>query len=55
MSKKQLAQKEYMAPEASVVRTEITSMLCQSTSALVIDDVESTSVESFVEDGVFTW
>lgn len=55
MSKKQLKQKGYRSPEASVIRTEITSMLCQSVPALVIDDLESTTVEGFVEDGVFSW
>lgn len=46
MSKKFLTQEEYNTPEAAVIRTEVTGMLCQSIT---------TSVEPFVEDSEFGW
>lgn len=55
MNKKLFNRKEYKTPEVSVFETEMTGMLCQSIAALVIDDVEATSVESFTLDDAFVW
>ena len=46
MSKKFFTQEEYSTPEAAVICTEVTGMLCQSIT---------TSVEGFSEDSEFGW